>query len=47
MLRLPRSMAHKQKLAILEDTINMLGLAHIRKTVVGNVEKRGISGGQR
>ena len=47
MLRLPRSMSKKQKFRIIEDTIEMLGLDHIRDSRVGSVEKRGISGGQR
>ena len=47
MLRLPRSMKKKQKFRIIEDTIDMLGLDHIRNSRVGSVEKRGISGGQR
>ena len=47
MLRLPRSMKKKQKFRIIEDTIEMLGLDHIRDSRVGSVEKRGISGGQR
>ena len=47
MLRLPRSMKQKQKFRIIEDTIDMLGLDHIRDSRVGSVEKRGISGGQR
>ena len=47
MLRLPRSMKLSQKIRIIEDTIEMLGLDHIRNSSVGSVEKRGISGGQR
>ena len=47
MLRLPRSMKRQQKFRIIEDTIEMLGLDHIRDSRVGSVEKRGISGGQR
>lgn len=47
MLRLPRSMPHDQKKRIVDETIRMLGLDAIRHSVVGNVEKRGISGGQR
>ena len=47
MLRLPRRMKKTQKIRIIEDTIEMLGLDHIRNSRVGSVEKRGISGGQR
>ena len=47
LLRLPASMKLRQKTRIIEDTIDMLGLDHIRNSRVGSVEKRGISGGQR
>lgn len=47
MLRLPKSMKHAQKMRIVDDTIRMLGLEAIKHSVVGSVEKRGISGGQR
>jgi ABC-type multidrug transport system ATPase subunit len=47
MLRLPKDMPKVQKLRIVEDVIQLLGLESIRKQLVGTVESRGISGGQR
>lgn len=47
MLRLPTDMAYQQKLRIIEDVLLVLDLDHIKNTVVGNPEKRGISGGQK
>jgi len=47
MLRLPKEMEIEKKLQIIEDVILMLGLDHVKKSLVGSVEKRGISGGQR
>jgi len=46
-LRLPRKLSHERKMATAEDVISMLGLTHIASAVVGTVERRGISGGQR
>ncbi|KAL8197892.1 hypothetical protein R6Q57_030128, partial [Mikania cordata] len=40
---LPRA----EKVLVVERTIESLGLQHIRDSLVGTVEKRGISGGQR
>jgi ABC-type multidrug transport system ATPase subunit len=33
--------------AVVQDVLNLLQIEHIRHSIVGNVEKRGISGGQR
>ena len=46
-LRLPPSMSIAQQRAIVEDVIEILDLGRIRDNVVGNPEKRGISGGQK
>jgi ABC-type multidrug transport system ATPase subunit len=40
-------MPHRQKLDIVDDVLKMLGLSRIQDSVVGDAEKRGISGGQR
>lgn len=40
-------MPKAQKIAVVNDVIRVLGLEHIARTPVGNVEKRGISGGER
>jgi ABC-type uncharacterized transport system YnjBCD ATPase subunit len=47
MLRLPDTMSFKQKMAIVDDVIVILALGHIQDSIVGSVEARGISGGQR
>jgi ABC-type multidrug transport system ATPase subunit len=47
MLRLPNTMSHQQKMAIVDDVIVILALGHIQDSIVGSVEARGISGGQR
>jgi ABC-type multidrug transport system ATPase subunit len=47
LLRLPLAMKLSQKLDIVDDVLKMLGLSRIQNSVVGDVEKRGISGGQR
>jgi len=48
LLRLPRSMPRKQKLARVEWVLKKLGLERCQKTRVGTPgEKRGISGGER
>lgn len=46
-LRLPADWSSSRKTDIIDDVISLLGLAHIQHSVVGSVEKRGISGGQR
>jgi ABC-type multidrug transport system ATPase subunit len=46
-LRLPPSIPAAQQRAIVEDVIEILDLGRIRDSVVGNPEKRGISGGQK
>lgn len=45
--RLPARMSHRDKVLIVERVIESLDLQGIRNSVVGTVEKRGISGGQR
>eukprot|EP00475_Leptophrys_vorax_P017191 TRINITY_DN2380_c0_g2_i2.p1 TRINITY_DN2380_c0_g2~~TRINITY_DN2380_c0_g2_i2.p1 ORF type:complete len:1054 (+),score=272.70 TRINITY_DN2380_c0_g2_i2:35-3196(+) len=47
LLRLPVSMPGQQKLDIVDDALRMLGLSRIQDSIVGDAEKRGISGGQR
>ena len=46
-LRLSKSKSLKDQMLIVEDVINVLQLRHVQHQVVGNAEKRGISGGQR
>jgi len=46
-LRLSKSKSLKEQMAIVDDVINVLQLRHVQHQVVGNAEKRGISGGQR
>ena len=46
-LRLPREWSFEHKHKVVTDTIHLLGLDAVQHTVVGNVEDRGISGGQR
>ena len=46
-LRLPRGRSKAEVKAIVDDVINVLGLADCQNAVVGSVAKRGISGGQR
>lgn len=40
-------MSKADKVLIIERVIESLGLQHVRDSLVGTVEKRGISGGQR
>jgi len=40
-------MAYSEKIDIVNDTLKILGMSHIQDSIVGSVEKRGISGGQR
>jgi ABC-type multidrug transport system ATPase subunit len=47
LLRLPSEMTVQQKYQIVDDVIRILGIVHIQNSIVGSVEKRGISGGQR
>lgn len=46
-LRLPESMSAHQKKTIVENTLNLLQLENVADSIVGSVEERGISGGQR
>lgn len=46
-LRLSASKSNKEQMAIVDDVISVLQLGHTQHQVVGNAEKRGISGGQR
>lgn len=45
--RLSASMSEENKILVVERVIESLGLQGIRSSLVGTVEKRGISGGQR
>ncbi|KAK9072608.1 hypothetical protein SSX86_009043 [Deinandra increscens subsp. villosa] len=45
--RLPAKLSRAEKVLVVERAIESLGLQHIRDSLVGTVEKRGISGGQR
>ncbi|URD82215.1 ABC transporter G family member [Musa troglodytarum] len=45
--RLSTGMSKAEKVLIVERTIDSLGLQAVRNSLVGTVEKRGISGGQR
>ncbi|XP_071711737.1 ABC transporter G family member 28-like [Rutidosis leptorrhynchoides] len=45
--RLPANLSRAEKVLVVERVIESLGLQHVRNSLVGTVEKRGISGGQR
>ncbi|VAH25168.1 unnamed protein product [Triticum turgidum subsp. durum] len=45
--RLPARMSHRDRVLIVERVIDSLDLQGVRNSVVGTVEKRGISGGQK
>ncbi|XP_076895798.1 ABC transporter G family member 24-like [Bidens hawaiensis] len=45
--RLPASMLKQDRVLVVERVIESLGLQAVRSSLVGTVEKRGISGGQR
>ena len=47
LLRLPQNTSPGKQAAIVEDTLKLLQIERIRNSIVGSVEKRGISGGQR
>jgi ABC-type multidrug transport system ATPase subunit len=47
LLRLPSSVPFNRKEDIVNAVIELLGLGKVRNSIVGSVEKRGISGGQR
>ena len=46
-MRLPRSASRAQRMLAVERAIKVLGLEDVRHSLVGNVEWRGVSGGQR
>ncbi|CAN0387416.1 unnamed protein product, partial [Discosporangium mesarthrocarpum] len=46
-LRLPPYILIEEKLEMVEDLVNRLGLAKVADTIVGDVKTRGISGGER
>jgi ATP-binding cassette subfamily G (WHITE) protein 2 len=46
-LRLPRAFTQEQRKERVEDVINDLGLAHVRKAIIGTQLKLGISGSER
>jgi ABC-type multidrug transport system ATPase subunit len=45
-LRLPESISTSEKLARVEEVIEQLGLERVGNTRIGNVDRRGISGGE-
>jgi ABC-type multidrug transport system ATPase subunit len=47
LLRLPEQYSFKTKSKIVDHVLSLLQLDHIADSVVGSVEERGISGGQR
>jgi ABC-type multidrug transport system ATPase subunit len=46
-LKLPKGTSVAQRERIVEDTMQLLQIDHIKHSIVGGVESRGISGGQR
>ncbi|WZZ38832.1 hypothetical protein YC2023_035091 [Brassica napus] len=46
-MKLPADLPKPEKVLVVERVIESLGLQHVRDSMVGTVEKRGISGGQR
>jgi ATP-binding cassette subfamily G (WHITE) protein 2 len=46
-LRLPRTFTNKQRKERVEDVMNELGLAYVRKAIIGTQLKQGISGSER
>ncbi len=47
LLRLPKTMSLKSKCKIVDHVLTLLQLNHVSDSIVGSVEERGISGGQR
>jgi len=47
MMRLPKEYSYQRRFHIVLDVIKILGLYGVQDSVVGSVEERGISGGQR
>ncbi|KAI4346387.1 hypothetical protein L6164_007285 [Bauhinia variegata] len=47
LLRLPRSLSRKEKIAVAESVIAELGLVKCENTIIGNSFIRGVSGGER
>lgn len=47
LLRLPQTMTEQAKEERIEDIMRILGLNHIANSIVGDEERRGISGGQK
>eukprot|EP01121_Diplochlamys_sp_Union-15-3_P016345 TRINITY_DN5544_c0_g1_i2.p1 TRINITY_DN5544_c0_g1~~TRINITY_DN5544_c0_g1_i2.p1 ORF type:complete len:110 (-),score=17.98 TRINITY_DN5544_c0_g1_i2:30-359(-) len=45
--RLPANMSTEKKEKLVEDVLELLGLSELKYAPIGDVEKRGISGGQR
>jgi ABC-type multidrug transport system ATPase subunit len=45
-LRLPESLPEVEKVALVDDVMEKLGIESIRNTQIGDVGKRGISGGE-
>jgi ABC-type multidrug transport system ATPase subunit len=46
-MRLSKNMSFEWKEAVVHRVLELLDLTHVADSVVGSVEKRGISGGQR
>jgi len=47
LMRLPSNWSHEEKLARVDETLESLEIDHVRDSVVGDENRRGVSGGQR
>ena len=47
LMRLPSSWPKEEKLARVDETVDSLEIAHVRDSIVGDENRRGVSGGQR
>ncbi|KAI1280751.1 ABC transporter G family member 27 [Halotydeus destructor] len=47
LLRLPDSMAYGQKMELIDTIIDVLDLGHCQHTIIGDMMKRGLSGGEK
>lgn len=46
-MRLPASMSDAEKVAVVDNALDVLGLTHIQHSIIGDEHARGISGGQK
>ncbi len=46
-LKLPPSLSRSQQASLVEDALTILQLRPVQHSIVGSVERRGVSGGQR